>query len=179
MEIRYITSEDDRMAISKIYEESWKYAYKGIIPQSYLDSIPEGCWASQTDNPNCNTLVVIDNQKIIGTSSFCKSRFEQFDNWGEIISIYLLPEYTRKGYGKVLLQSAVLELKKQGYEDIFLWVLEENTNARRFYERFGFMLTTDSLVDNIGGKIISELRYIYKVKVPHQRHLHVYARDNL
>lgn len=32
MEIRYITSTDDRMAISKVYEESWKCAYKGIIP---------------------------------------------------------------------------------------------------------------------------------------------------
>lgn len=44
MEIRYITPADDRMLISKVYEESWKYAYKGIIPQHYLDSIPECRW---------------------------------------------------------------------------------------------------------------------------------------
>ena len=34
MEIRYITPTDDRMEISKIYEESWKCAYKGIYPKT-------------------------------------------------------------------------------------------------------------------------------------------------
>lgn len=42
MEIRQIRQEDDRMAISHIYEESWKFAYRNIVPQSYLDSIPVG-----------------------------------------------------------------------------------------------------------------------------------------
>ncbi|WP_218015478.1 hypothetical protein [Dialister micraerophilus] len=51
MEIRYITNSDDRLAISKIYEESWKYAYKGIIPQEYLNSIPEGRWSKNFDIP--------------------------------------------------------------------------------------------------------------------------------
>lgn len=34
MEIRHINQSDDRFAISRIYEESWKFAYKDIIPQS-------------------------------------------------------------------------------------------------------------------------------------------------
>ena len=42
MEIRYHSESDDRKEISRIYEESWKYAYRGIIPQEYLDAIPEG-----------------------------------------------------------------------------------------------------------------------------------------
>ena len=33
MEIRYIDSSDDKMKISKIMEDSWKYAYRGIVPQ--------------------------------------------------------------------------------------------------------------------------------------------------
>lgn len=49
MEIRYLNENDNRLEISKIYEESWKYAYKGIIPQSYLDSIPKGKWAVHLD----------------------------------------------------------------------------------------------------------------------------------
>ena len=93
MEIRYITPADDRMAISRVYEESWKHAYKGIIPQDYLDSIPEGSWATVLENPDWSTLVCVDHGSIVGTSSFCKSRFNQFDGQGEIISIYLLPDY--------------------------------------------------------------------------------------
>ena len=104
MEIRYITPADDRMAISRVYEESWKHAYKGIIPQDYLDSIPEGSWATVLENPDWSTLVCVDHGSIVGTSSFCKSRFNQFDGQGEIISIYLLPDYMGKGFGKALLR---------------------------------------------------------------------------
>lgn len=161
VQIRYLMPTDDRMAISKIYEESWKYAYKNILPQDYLDAIPEGRWVKNLDNPNFYTLVCIDNEKMIGTSSFCKSRFCQFDEWGEIISIYLLPEYMGKGFGKILLQSVIAELKKLNYQNIFLWVLEENFRARHFYEKSGFCMTTDYLDDTIGGKNLREIRYIY------------------
>lgn len=161
MKIRYIMPTDDRMEISKVYEESWKYAYHGIIPQEYLDSIPKGQWVAKLDNPDWKTLVCTENGSIVGTSSFCRSRFEQFAGWGEIISIYLLPEYMGKGYGKELLETAIFELKQSGYEDVFLWVLEKNTRARYFYEKFGFTQAEDVIDDNIGGKNLREIRYIY------------------
>ena len=125
MNIRYITAADDRMAISKIYEESWKYAYRGIIPQHDLDSIPEGRWVSNVDSPMRKTLICIDDGKMVGTSSFCKSRFEQFYGWGEIISMSLLPEYMGKGYGKMLMEFTVSELKKQGYANVFYGFLKK------------------------------------------------------
>ena len=51
MEIRLMNDRDDRDAISQIYEESWKFAYKGLIPQDYLDGIPKGNWAKAVDTP--------------------------------------------------------------------------------------------------------------------------------
>ncbi len=115
------------------------------------------------DNPAQKTLVCMEDGKYIGTSSFGQSRFEKLGNWGEIISIYLLPEYMGKGYGKLLLKTGVSELKKLGYEDIFLWVLRENNRARRFYERFGFAETEDYLETHIGGKALQEIRYRYRI----------------
>lgn len=162
MEIRYITPLDDRLAISKIYEESWKHAYKEIIPQEYLNSIPEGRWSKNFDIPGWKTLVCIVDGKYIGTSSFCKSRFEQFPDYGEIISIYFLPEYMRKGYGKKLLEASILELNKLGFDELFLWVLDDNIAAKKFYEHLGFVKTEDYLNDNIGGKDLREVRFVYK-----------------
>lgn len=46
MTIRPQCSTDDPLAISRVYEESWKTAYRGIIPASYLDSIPAGHWVT-------------------------------------------------------------------------------------------------------------------------------------
>ena len=162
MKIRYLEPSDDRKAISRIYELSWKYAYAGIIPQDYLDQIPEGRWADKIVTPGWNTLVCIENGEYIGTSSFCRSRFEQYSESGEVISIYFLPEYMGKGYGYRLLSKVVNELKNQGFEEVFLWVLEDNHRARKFYEKFGFLCTGDYIEDSIGGKELREVRYIYR-----------------
>jgi len=162
MEVRYMIPADDRRMISKVYEESWKSAYKGIIPQEYLDSIPEGRWAPNLDKLGWGTMVCMDHGKIIGTSSFCKSRFERFQGWGEIVSIYLLPDSIGRGYGKILMDAVLSELKRQEYEDVFLWVLEENIRARNFYRQYGFLQTDDFLDNTIGGKNLREIRYVYK-----------------
>ena len=162
MEIRYLNKNDDKKAISRIYEESWKAAYKGIIPQDYLDSIPKGRWINNLEKQGWNTMVCLENGSYIGTSSFCKSRFEEYPEDGEIISIYFLPEYRGKGYGRKLFEAVLSELKKQGFKDKFLWVLEENRRARQFYELFGFKCTADYRKDIIGGKAVKEVRYVLK-----------------
>jgi len=161
MEIRFMTSDDDRREISGIYEQSWKYAYKDIIPQEYLDSIPVGRWANGLDNTGRYNLVAEENGRLVGTSCFCGSRWERYKDYGEIVSIYLLPEYVGKGSGKILLKRCIDELKKLGYNKILLWVLEENYRARRFYEKNGFVCNEEYLNDNIGGKAVREVMYIY------------------
>lgn len=162
LEIRYITESDDRLAISKVYEESWKYAYKGIVPQDYLDSIPEGQWASHMEQEDRKNLVMVQNGIIIGTSGFGKSRMEEMDGFGEIISLYFLTDYMGNGYGRLLLQTVVEELKKMGFDKVFLWVLEENRNARDFYEKCGFVQTERCLFSDIGGKKLKEVQYCYQ-----------------
>lgn len=162
MRIRIINKSDDRKAISRIYEESWKYAYSGIVPQDYLDSIPEGQWAEKIDTPDWHTMVCVENDELVGTCSFGKSRFEKYGDVGEIISVYFLPEHMRKGYGTALLMRVMETLKKKGYKEIFLWVLEDNKRARQFYESLGFVCTGDYRSDSIGGKKLSEVRYIYR-----------------
>ena len=164
MEIRYINPADNRKKISKIYERSWKHAYIGIIPQDYLDAIPEGRWVRNLDNSGWSTMVCIENGEYIGTSSFCRSRFEQYPDSGEVISIYFLPEYMGKGYGSKLLETVMNELKNQGFTEAFLWVLEENTAARHFYEKHGFKCDDDYLDYNIGGKDLREIRYVFQFK---------------
>ena len=59
MTIRLIRPDDDRMAVSRVYEESWKTVYRGIIPDAFLDSIPVGHWmAARSDGPTDRTLLL-------------------------------------------------------------------------------------------------------------------------
>ena len=46
MEIRSLNEGDDRLAVSEIYEASWKYVYRDILTREYLERIPAGRWVS-------------------------------------------------------------------------------------------------------------------------------------
>lgn len=164
MEIRYIRKDDDPLEISKIYESSWKYAYKGIIPQDYLDGIKAGQWADNIGKPGLSSLVLTEWGRIIGTASFCKSRWERYSGHGEIVSIYFLPEYIGRGYGRLLLNKCIEELAQCGFNKVLLWVLEDNTGARKFYEKNGFIYSGEFMDANIGGKNVRELMYFLWVE---------------
>ncbi len=164
LEIRDITPEDSRSAISNVYEQSWKHAYQGIVPQDYLDSIPKGRWALHIEEAGRRNLVMVRDGMIIGTSGFGKSRMQNMQDYGEVISLYLLPEYMKKGYGRQLLQAVISELENMGFDKVFLWVLEENRNARRFYERFGFIQNEHFLINSIGNRELKEVQYYISLK---------------
>lgn len=159
MEIRYITKNENLLEIGKLYESSWKYAYKGILPQDYLDHIPMGQWVDSINGAGLNSLVLIDQGRIIGTASFCKSRWEMYSDYGEVVSIYFLPDYIGKGYGRLLLGKCIEELKQSGFNKVLLWVLEDNHRARKFYEKYGFIYSGISMDATIGGKDVREVLY--------------------
>lgn len=161
MEIRYINKLDDKNEISKIYEEGWKFVYRGIISQDYLASIPKGKWVDFLNTKGVYTMVCIKDGKYIGASSFGKSTIKRYSNLGEVITIYLLPDYIGKGYGKHLLLAVLDELQKQGFSEVFILVFKENSRARKFYEKFGFFCKDNNLKFKIGNEEIKTVRYVY------------------
>ncbi|MCL2409001.1 MAG: GNAT family N-acetyltransferase [Oscillospiraceae bacterium] len=164
MEIRKVTQTDDFNAIDRIYTLSWQTAYKNIIPQDLLDGLSE---YQRSDNPQKSSneeFVAIENGEYIGISSVRAARDEKMVGWGEIVAIYLLPKYFGKGFGKPLLEVSISALVSMGYDKIYLWTLEDNMQARKFYEKNGFSLCPDREVINIGGKDLVEVRYTYHME---------------
>lgn len=161
MEIRKVTPSDDFNAISCIYASSWRAAYKDIVPREYLDGLSDTHWSDTLSSCSWDSFVAVIDGKYVGTTSVSPARDEAMSGWGEIISIYLLPEYIGKGLGKRLLDTAVSELTKMGCVKIYLWVLEDNIKARIFYEKNGFMASPDKILINVGGRDLTEIRYIY------------------
>ena len=157
IELRHILPGDDRMAVSRIYEEAWKTAYRGIVPQAYLDSIPGGRWAERIDRPGWEVLLALSDGIPVGTVTYGASRLQDRPDWGEIYAIYLLPAWWRQGIGRALLQNASDELRETGMVKQHLWVLEENLPARRFYEKMGFCFSGGRTSFTLGGKELWEL----------------------
>jgi RimJ/RimL family protein N-acetyltransferase len=161
IEIRRFRETDDIDDVSRVYAQSWKSAYRGIVPQDYLDSIPENRWSEKLISELSSLWVVSDGDCIIGSSTYASARDDKFAGWGEIISIYLLPSYFHKGIGAKLLWASMDELVAMGYSDFYLWVLEDNHLARRFYEKNGYNINGDVMQYVIGGKLLNEIRYVY------------------
>ncbi len=160
MEIRKVNKNDDFEAIGNIYACSWKTAYRGIVPQSYLDGLNGGRLSTTLANSQYDAFIILDGDKYVGTSSVCAARDEKKVGWGELISIYLLPEYFGKGYAKPLFDCSVNALVSEGFTNIYLWVLDENIRAKRFYEKQGFRHNGDQKSITIGCKELQEIRYI-------------------
>ena len=162
MEIRRAAPKDDPEAIGELYAQSWKSAYRGIVPDEYLDSLSGKRWSSFISSSDFEAYVLLLGGAYAGTASVCPGRDEKKPGWGEIVSIYLLPEHFGKGCGKPLLAAALRALSEKGYKNIYLWVLEKNSRARRFYEKNGFAETADRTETMICGRKLTEIRYVYR-----------------
>lgn len=155
---------DDVKNISRIYALSWKTAYVGIVPKDFLDAIDDDRWVikfrKDIGDGTLSALMVYDGDTPVGCAAFGSSRDEKMRDWGEIVSIYLHPDYFGKGYGEALLKETVAALKQQGYERIYLWVLRDNARARRFYEKHGFVSRGEESTLEIMGETLVDVRYV-------------------
>jgi RimJ/RimL family protein N-acetyltransferase len=161
IEIRHIRESDDIDAISRVFARSWKTAYRGIVPDDYLDSLQDDRWSKRFTDLD-KFLIVTENDEIIGVTKYSPARDIYYPDWGEIVAIYLLPSHYHRGIGTQLIRAAVNELQSLGFDKIYLWVLEENRAARSFYEKNGFASNGDAQKITIGDKALNELRYVYK-----------------
>lgn len=154
--IRKMATEDIDQ-VRRLYILGWQNAFRGIVPQAYLDTMNLDDWAP----PLNGAYVLTDGKNILGTSSIAPARDSAFDGWGEIISIYVLPKLIGQGYGHLLFTFVKEKLLEQHYDKIYLTVFEDNHRARKFYENHGFSWNNERLPINVSGKDLIELRYVY------------------
>ncbi len=114
-------------------------------------------WESFITAAQNQVFVIEYTSNIIGYAHVCDSRDQPDSAVGEIASMYVVPHQWRTGLGSALVRAAEEWLREHGHRSITLWVLEANTRARCFYERFGYALDGVSKVHPKSGLI--EVRY--------------------
>lgn len=62
----------------------------------------------------------------------------------EICDFYVEPFFKGCGIGRALIQHVMEEAKLVSKKRIFLWVIKDNLQARKFYEANGFVATGDT-----------------------------------
>ena len=151
--------QGDNAALGKIYCLSWQSGYKGILPDEYLAALTVEICAPKKVNPDLNLVWEEADTALTGIVNFGPAR-EGEGNIGELRAIYVLPEVWGSGVAARLFSAAAERLKARGYEHFYLWVLEDNLRARRFYEKMGMRRTDERKEVNIGGKFAAEVKYV-------------------
>lgn len=142
VDIRWATLQD-WSTLGAIHSESYRSAYEGIMPEDYLSKFTVEQRQSYyqkaliEDNEKISLILVDDEPVGCMTIGNCRDT-DLNDTFGEIWAIYLLKDFWGKGYGKMLLLWGLERLKELDYRNVSLWVLNENTSARRFYVSLGF-----------------------------------------
>jgi GNAT superfamily N-acetyltransferase len=132
----------DVPAIARIHVDAWRAAYRGQLPDAYLDSLDveqrARMWSSALSRPAPARLVVTES-----LTAFCfygPSRDDagQAQIQAEIYALYVHPDRWRQGGGRALCARAEQDARERECASIALWALKANDGARRFYERVGY-----------------------------------------
>src|SRR3954470_2654018 len=133
---------EDAAAVAAIHVTAWQAAYRGLLPDSYLDAMrPEDRAARYTfgsaDPEAPETIVAVQGEVIRGFATVGRARDETGDV-GELLAMYVAPAFWRGGIGRLLLGHAHARLRELGFHEVILWLLRGNERAARFYESEGW-----------------------------------------
>jgi L-amino acid N-acyltransferase YncA len=155
----------DESEIANVHLNSWREAYRGLLPQQYLDQLPLSFrrrmkwWKKVIHDLSDHFLYVAEVESgIVGFAFFGPARDEERAGSIEVGAIYLLEAFKSKGVGYALLQSGFRSATTAGYKTAYCWVLESNPTIK-FYERSGATFANKTKDDEIGGKKVQELAY--------------------
>ncbi len=162
---------DDAESIAQVHVASWQTAYRGILPDSYLDTLNVSrrleMWQELLTRPKPGTFNFVAEDAsgaLVGFASGGPARAHialpgdpavLFD--GELYGIYLLAEHRGQGVGRRLTTNLAQAMADYGYRTLLVWVLAANP-ACAFYEALGAVRVGQEDI-TLAGLVLPELAY--------------------
>ncbi|MBT2393510.1 GNAT family N-acetyltransferase [Streptomyces maoxianensis] len=157
---------DDCDAVARVRVQGWRYAYAGLMPQSYLDtmSVEEDAARRREflakGHSRLTNVVAERDGEVVGWGCCGPSRDEDATaDQCELYALYVLQEQVSTGVGRALMTELTGGAMAAGFGRMTLWVLEENARARRFYEKAGFAPDGAEEPFEVNGVVVPEVRY--------------------
>lgn len=150
--------------IARVHVTAWQSAYRGHIPDGYLDGLDPSqravVWSKAVGHQSAVVLVATVDDRLVGFCCLMPSRdMDAASAVGEISAIYVDPAVWRSGIGSALIDATVERARARKYAELTLWVLAGNSAARAFYEARGFAADGHTKTDERPGFSLHETRY--------------------
>ncbi len=147
----------DAEAIASVEVAGWQGAYRGLMPDSFLDGLSReekatGWYESLRKHQSAQrkrVTVAVMGAEVLGFVRVGPSGEEA--GVGLVYLLYILPEYWGCGVGKALMQAALSDLREMEMDEAVLWVLRDNHRPRRFYEGLGWRPDERTSAETYGG----------------------------
>ncbi len=141
----------DEKTLAYIQTESWKSTFADIISAEDMKQCTdiekaEAMYENILKSGYAEMSILEIDSKPHCIAAWSKSRNPQFSDCAEFICIHSLSDNRGKGYGSMMMNHIIDEIKNSGYNSVLLWVFEKNTRARSFYEKHGFELTDNTQI---------------------------------
>lgn len=155
---------EDALAVARVHVRSWQVAYRGLLPDDYLNQLRPEDRASRydfthTDPQKPHTIVAEGDGLIVGFATTMPSRDAALPNHGELAALYVDPAHWNRRVGAALIIAARAHLLEHAHHHAYLWLLAGNTRAARFYSIDGWRPSGEHRTDTVWGGTVSESRY--------------------
>lgn len=157
---------NEAKTVAQLHTVSWQKHYRGILRNTYLDQYVgtdrTQVWQERFSKPKHTQHIILaaDDEQVCG---FACTYAEDDVYYGALLdNLHVLPHWQGQGIGRQLMQLSAQWVDQ--YTDdssLYLWVFEENTEARAFYERVGGTVAEKTTVENPGGGTASVLRIVW------------------
>ena len=136
----------DEKALAYIQTESWKAAFKDLIPEDVLVRSTDlnkatAMYQKLLELGKGNGYILEIDGKPHCIAWWDAARDEDMQGAAELICIHSLKENWGKGYGHLMMERILEDVQKAGYPQIMLWVFDTNARAIGFYKAHGFVAT--------------------------------------
>lgn len=140
MKVEFVFVKPEEAALlSEMRRKVWKSTYRGIYPDKLIDEF-------DYEFHNSKNLFMINSEEFSVYFIFAENEIAgylilQHKKPLYVQSLYLLPEFQRKGIGRKTFEFIRENCRKEGRKKFYLGCHPENKNALAFYEKMGGAIT--------------------------------------
>ena len=158
----------DGVSIAELHTASWRGAYRGILPDAYLDGeIAEerlGLWKARLSSCSADRRLVLLAEGPLGLAGFVCVLLDEDPGWGACLdNLHVRSGIQGRGLGRRLFaEAAQWVVSREPGWPLHLWVFEANRAARGFYNRFRGEVVAREIKRTPGKAIVPSLRYVWR-----------------